>query len=52
MGPRRHGLEVGDARVSPAVVLALIVDLYAQVQALSQENKALHEQLADRTPDA
>jgi hypothetical protein len=36
--------------VNPAAILALIGDLYAQVTALSEENKALREQLA-KVPD-
>jgi hypothetical protein len=33
--------------VNPAVILALISDLYAQVQELARENTALRAQLGD-----
>jgi len=36
--------------VNPAAILALISDLYSQVTALSEENKALREALAEK-PD-
>jgi hypothetical protein len=32
--------------MNPAAILALIGDLYAQITALSEENKALREELA------
>lgn len=40
--------------MNPAVILALIADLYAQVTALAEENRQLREALAQRQapPDA
>lgn len=32
--------------MNPAAILALIADLYAQVTALTEENRALREQVA------
>lgn len=46
--------------MNPAVILALVADLYGQVTALQRENQLLHERLAQQetpkppaeTPDA
>jgi hypothetical protein len=37
--------------MNPAVLLALISDLYSQVGALSEENKQLREALAGKVED-
>lgn len=41
-------MEVGDRRVNPAAIVALIGDLYSQIQALLGENQALKERVSQQ----